>query len=201
MERRADSGFTLVELLTVVGIIVVLMALLIPSIYTAREKAKQAKCASNMRQLLIGLNLFEQENKSFPVFSNNGSLITNLSPAKSSGKPIYIDNYDVYHCPNHRYLANEHYSGEGHQTCYMCNDGGHFPEGGLSADHPDFVISQTVLLIDSINDAGASTEPRHAGGSNLGFADGHVEWYSKKAYTGTDPNGSKVGWKNWGYTK
>jgi len=182
---RAD-GFTLVELLTVVGIIVVLMGLLIPSIYTAREKAKQAKCASNVRQLLIGLNLYEQEYKSFPVLSDGGgTLYTSLYPR-------FIDSKEIFHCPNHRNLAGEHYAGNA--TCYASNDT--VTANGLTADNPDYAISQTVLVIDSLWDY---EQPRHSGGSNLGFADGHVEWYTKRAYTGADPNnGANSGWKNWG---
>jgi prepilin-type processing-associated H-X9-DG protein len=187
---KGGGGFTLVELLTVVGIIVVLMGLLIPSIYTAREKAKQAKCASNIRQLLVGLNLYEQEYKTFPVLRDDGTLVSSLYPS-------FIDSKEVFHCPNHRNILNEHFSSGGVSTCYSSND--NLPAGGLTADNPDYAISQTVLIIDSLNDAGANTEPRHSGGSNLGFADGHVEWYTKRAYTGADPNNSaNVGWKNWG---
>lgn len=184
-----ESGFTLVELLTVVGIIVVLMGLLIPSIYTAREKAKQAKCASNVRQLLIGLNLYEQEYKSFPLLSDgSATLVTSLYPK-------FIDSKEVFHCPNHRNIANEHFTSGSVSTCYQSNDTA--TAGGLSADNPDYAISQTVLIIDSLY---GYEQPRHSGGSNLGFADGHVEWYTKNAYSGTDPNNSANtgGWRNWG---
>jgi len=65
LSRRA--AFTLIELLVVVAIIAVLVAVLLPSLASARENARQAVCASNIRQLAIANTSYAGENDGFYV--------------------------------------------------------------------------------------------------------------------------------------
>ncbi|MGA2092668.1 MAG: type II secretion system protein [Sedimentisphaerales bacterium] len=60
--RFNEEGFTLIELLVVISIISLLMAVLLPSLNRARMQAKKIKCANNLKQIYIGLNLFASEN-------------------------------------------------------------------------------------------------------------------------------------------
>jgi prepilin-type N-terminal cleavage/methylation domain-containing protein/prepilin-type processing-associated H-X9-DG protein len=65
--QHDKQGFTLVELLTVIAIIGVLVALLLPAIQAARESSRRTQCMNNLKQLSLGLLNFESANKKFPA--------------------------------------------------------------------------------------------------------------------------------------
>jgi prepilin-type N-terminal cleavage/methylation domain-containing protein len=110
------SGFTLVELLVVIGIIALLLSVLMPALSRAREQANRVKCANNLKQLLNALYMYSTENKQFLPYGNPGTSQAPgwmYDPTKLSGPPRrqedvqygtfhkYLNgSYGTWHCPN-----------------------------------------------------------------------------------------------------
>ncbi|HOK55012.1 MAG TPA: prepilin-type N-terminal cleavage/methylation domain-containing protein, partial [Armatimonadota bacterium] len=60
--RSRQSGFTLIELLVVIAIIAILASILFPVYASAKERARQVKCLSNLRQLATAIRLYADDN-------------------------------------------------------------------------------------------------------------------------------------------
>jgi len=63
--HRPGSGFTLVELLVVIGIIALLIAILLPALNKARQAAQRTACATKLQQIMIAANIHATEHKGF----------------------------------------------------------------------------------------------------------------------------------------
>jgi len=97
---RHRKAFTLIELLVVVAIIAVLVALLLPALQTAREVAKKAVCASNQRQILLGVNAYAADHRDWVQAAGH-----NWNPRViQSQMPVVRFNLATYRY--YRYLEN-----------------------------------------------------------------------------------------------
>ena len=106
--RTARGGFTLIELLVVIAIIAILAAILFPVFAQAREKARQASCQSNVRQLGLATLMYVQDyDETYPLAQYADSTVYWFG-AKTAGKwdktggllYPFMNNHQVQKCPS-----------------------------------------------------------------------------------------------------
>lgn len=200
MKRR---GFTLIELLVVIAIIAILAAILFPVFARAREKARQATCVSNLKQLgLAQMQYVQDYDETFPTIA--WSLSTGPYRFAYVLEP-YLKSKGVIKCPSAGTFV---YSGTPYDaSSLLCNyfvnaQGSHTLWGynaNWSGDRWDSYPTKLAALLapSSIVAMGDMSgvwgidgplggfspyyyhDPnRHSGGNNFTFADGHVKWYN-----------------------
>jgi prepilin-type N-terminal cleavage/methylation domain-containing protein len=114
--RQYKSAFTLIELLVVIAIIAILAAILFPVFAQAREKAREASCTSNMKQIALALKMYAQDyderlfaSGSLPAegdpdwFHRNidgTNLVRMIGGGLSWFTQPYIKNEQIFRCPS-----------------------------------------------------------------------------------------------------
>jgi prepilin-type N-terminal cleavage/methylation domain-containing protein/prepilin-type processing-associated H-X9-DG protein len=200
MQKR--SGFTLIELLVVIAIIAILASILFPVFARARENARRSSCQSNVKQILLGVMQYTQDN------DEKYMKMYNMPPTHV---PIgfywpgmiepYLKSSQIFNCPSG---TGAPYTGTGIVN-YNPNYGLNtylFEQvsngaGGLSLASLEQPAA-TVFFTDSTNSPRANPEGlvysggaynnndswvkyRHLDTTVVGFADGHVKSMRKTA--------------------
>jgi len=105
MQRKPSlAAFTLLELLVVVAIIALLAAILFPVFSSARQKARDTSCLSNMKQIGLGVQQYVQDyDGTFPIFYAYNSSPSAGSPGHKGIElelQPYTKSLQIFKCPN-----------------------------------------------------------------------------------------------------
>jgi len=109
---RQARAFTLIELLVVIAIIAILAAILFPVFAQAREKARQATCVSNLKQLGTACTMYAQDyDESYPMLESGGAvrltvanlldpyIKTNKKNVNAAGGNLWPED-SIWRCPS-----------------------------------------------------------------------------------------------------
>ena len=201
--RRKANGFTLIELLVVIAIIAILAAILFPVFARAREKARQASCASNVKQIMLALLMYAQDYDEQLCYGFNytGYLATGLYLSWYNVLQPYVKNKQIFVCPSiPMYNAETTYPGyvwnyphmpyrtpfvyrqaslaywkRPAQVMAICDGDAEHPIGWRMFTYCPVCYGSTYLWADP---ATGNVGHHHNGGANCGFLDGHVKWLS-----------------------
>ena len=106
--RHPRRGFTLIELLVVIAIIAILAAILFPVFARAREKARQASCMSNLKQIGIAVRMYAQDHHDLLPMANEYPASPPPADGYHQGPPAIYDvldpytrNKQIFRCPSY----------------------------------------------------------------------------------------------------
>lgn len=123
------SAFTLIELLVVIAIIAILAAILFPVFAKVREKARQASCASNLKQLGLAVTQYVQDyDETFP-----NSYLPNVGSWRQSIYP-YVKSSALYRCPSNPSKFTDPNNGSGAQDQVGIDNSKPYPGGGIYSE-------------------------------------------------------------------
>jgi prepilin-type N-terminal cleavage/methylation domain-containing protein/prepilin-type processing-associated H-X9-DG protein len=200
MHRR---GFTLIELLVVIAIIAILAAILFPVFAKAREKARQASCLSNIKQMATAGMMYSQDyDEMFPISHqtdgdgilrrwcetlipyvknsqiwrcpSDGGVLPRWSTGPDAFACSYASNYNLQSTAVGRVVAPA-------STVWMCDAGASYTNGASGRlATPVVALEGSWILYDPIGATVADTNwcgpnPRHNEMSNVNFCDGHAK--------------------------
>jgi prepilin-type processing-associated H-X9-DG protein len=154
-------------MIVLLPIIAIMAAIMFPVFARAREAAQKVSCLQNIKQISVAMQMYATDwNETYPLAENWNDALAKYARPSASGGSAGADK--VWTCP----------TAKSSEPTYALNR----LLAGVRVGEVSFA-AETVGIYESVpgrNQAGEAellpNPPRHDGGNNIGFADGHVKW-------------------------
>jgi prepilin-type N-terminal cleavage/methylation domain-containing protein/prepilin-type processing-associated H-X9-DG protein len=205
VSRFRKPAFTLIELLVVIAIIAILAAILFPVFAQARDKARQATCLSNSRQLALALQMYTQDYEdvlpSAQQVNADKSIIWNINhlllpytrnervhvcpsdPMPTPPQGRGVETFPVSYIPNYAVLSPWDFARrslaeieEPANTIALTETKRPENFGGMSAYNGSRPMTLKEAVDPRLPLSGRVAIDRHSGGFVNVFVDGHAKW-------------------------
>jgi prepilin-type N-terminal cleavage/methylation domain-containing protein/prepilin-type processing-associated H-X9-DG protein len=201
---RPRLGFTLIELLVVIALIAILAAILFPVFAKAREKARQATCASNLKQLALAWQMYAQDYDEVvcPSYFDGGLTAWDFTYDGTNWTLGLLGPYTkegrVHGCPDNVFPADAYgrpYNGYAYNATYLGGDW-QLPQGNDPSCTLAEIVqpAETAAFADAGYVSSGQSQPenflrapsdttffqaglvdfRHTNMADVAYADGHV---------------------------
>lgn len=198
---RGSVAFTLIEMLVVIAIIGILTSLLLPALAAAKQTAKTAKCLSNLRQIGLGMTMYESGANG--LFPESGGVIfwDETDPITKKQSWIqqivsYVPNTNVFHCPSDILHIEFNYFNGGRAAFIISSNFASVDTKRVRFPSAQVLSGDVIWTGEDVEDAdkddfsnncvGGPTNGTpfmgwqvHRKGQNILFTDGHAKWYKE----------------------
>lgn len=163
--RQTGSGLAIAGICVSALMLLIMPAMLFPVFMRARQSARKVQCLSNMKNLAVALQMYMAD------WDGAGSPAMSTADTWCDTLDEYVKNRDVYRCPSARGL-----------DCGFAlnSELGFTPVAGVADSGRAVAIFESDQGWNAIG--GRETlvpEPRHLGGDNWGYMDGHAKWWPR----------------------
>ncbi|MBX9735535.1 MAG: DUF1559 domain-containing protein [Phycisphaerales bacterium] len=194
--RSSPRGFSLIDVLVSMVVVVVLISLLLPSLSGIRETSRRVVCASNIRQIGLGMLMYAEDNRDSVPYSKHVAFRDTdpkwrpdqMMVARDKYTPdwdgtglLFSRNYlptpNVFYCPSH--LGSHRF--ENYSDAWTSPDGevvGNYHYRGMTPAGTTLMRlwpGQTAILADGL---ATQQDYNHASGNNALRGDMSVNWVS-----------------------